>query len=254
MIFKNHLTCYNSTGPEGYYIRYNQMDHMDVCEKKEQVCGFKLGENGEVIRGCMSPDEKNAQLCSTDKCNRQLAGIYCFTCQTTDPNCVFSQHEGPFEMCLHPHKGCYTRIYKDNSVERGCALREDEKVTPGDQYIFCNYSGLCNGVTTKYHSCNFLQLNLNFTPKASIPDEYWQKPKQQGWLFESCADVEGFPACYLYSGKKYLEYGCTKDLTDYTLVNYQRGSNLFQIALCDGHYCNHLPELKDPTYAYGETD
>lgn len=223
---------------------------MEVCATSEEVCGFKIESDGQVVRGCMSPTVTDAKLCATDKCNRQIAGIYCFTCQTTDPNCVFSQHEGPFELCLLPNNGCYTRISEDNTAERGCANSGDvPTMATGEQYIFCNHSGLCNGATTKYHSCNFLQLNLGFGPSVEVPKEYWRKSKQQGWLFESCPDVEGLPACYLLSDFKLLTYGCTRDLTDYQLVSYQRGLIIGSYIFCDGHYCNALPELKDPSFA-----
>lgn len=175
-----------------------------------------------------------------------MGGIYCFSCQPTDPNCVFSQHEGPFEMCSPPHLGCYTRTFKDNSVQRGCAKVLADNTTLGSSYVFCNHSSLCNGESTKSHSCHLLQLNVAFRPPTPIPAEYWSRPTQQGWMFESCPDVEGLPACYVQVNGKHLIYGCTRDLTDYRLVTYQRGSLIYTLNLCDGHYCNLLPDVKDP--------
>lgn len=244
------LACYHTTGVKGLYIRRHQVDYMDLCLNPEEKCFFKMDNKGVVTRGCIDggTKETGVELCGDHLCNRQMAAIYCFTCQTTDPNCVFSQHEGPFELCPPPNIGCYTRIYKDNSVERGCAKERNQNVTAGDSFIFCNEGGLCNGKTTKYHSCNHLQLNLNFGPNIPVPQEYWQKTQEQGWLFESCPDTEGLPPCYLKNEYKMLIYGCTRDLTDYELVTYERGSMIPELNLCGGHYCNALPELKDPKW------
>lgn len=248
---KQRLTCYHTEGIDGVYVRRHQMDYMDICGSDGDFCSFQLKADGSVKRGCAANTTAQVdglQLCSTDLCNRQLGGIYCFKCQPTDPNCVFSQHEGPFALCRPPeHRGCYTRVFADSSVERGCGAVTWDNTTLGSVYHFCDGASLCNGETTKSHSCHFLQLNVAFRPLTPVPHEHWQRPTHTGWMFESCPDSEGLPACYMKTGYKVLTYGCTRDLTDYDLVTYQRGSLFFALNFCDGHYCNLLPESKDPT-------
>lgn len=245
----DRLACYSTNGTDSLYIRRGQVDKMDTCAR-EEVCSFRVFE-GNVTRGCRSmgigPPRPGETICNATLCNRQIASIYCFTCQVTDPNCVFSQHDGPFELCLLGTIGCFTRIFKDNSVSRGCAqTRNDPNNSTAYEFVFCAHSNLCNGQTTKFHSCNFLQLNLAFLPNIEVPQEYWEKPQQQGWAFESCPDSEGLPACYMKSDFRELTYGCTNDLADYDLVSYQRGSLFPKFTFCDGHYCNTLPDIKDP--------
>lgn len=244
---KGRLICYHTTGPEGFYVRRNQMDFSDVCRNEGDVCSFQMLPSGSVVRGC-APKNAGGEgliLCSSHRCNWQIGGIYCFTCQATDPNCVFSQHEGPLEMCAPPSMGCFTRIFDDSSVQRGCAKVRDN-TTLGSRYVFCDDASLCNKATTKSHSCHILQLNVAFRPPRPVPPAYWKTPTQTGWMFESCPDVNGFPACYMRVTHKTIVYGCTADLANYELVGYQRASQVPAINLCDGHYCNSLPDIKDP--------
>lgn len=254
IIVEKRLVCYHTTGPEGYYIRKWQVDHQDMCANPGDLCSFQAFRNGTVLRGCANSKttDRTIQLCSTNLCNRQIAGIYCFTCQPTDPNCVFSQHDGPIELCPPIHLGCFTRILKDSSVQRGCARTAFDNSTLESTYIFCNSSNLCNGKTTKSHSCNLLQLNVAFRPHTPVPDEYWLKPTDDGWMFEACEDVDGLPACYMKYDQKLLEYGCTKDLSYYGLVKYTRGAIVADLNFCDGHYCNALPDAKSPRQRKGQ--
>lgn len=247
---KERRVCYHTTGINGVYIRHNQVDFMDICGTKGDLCSFQLHSDGSVTRGCApsnTPQVDGLKLCNTDLCNKQMGGIYCYTCMPTDPNCVFSQHEGPFKLCRPPeHLGCFTRIFADSSVERGCASKTSDDTIIGATYTFCNGASLCNEETTKYHSCNYLQLNVAFAPTSNVPDKYWQKPTQMGWAFEGCTDVEGLPPCFMRRDTKVLTYGCTRDVVEYDLVTYMRGSNLRNLNFCDGHYCNVLPDAMDP--------
>lgn len=245
---EKRLVCYHTQGPEGFYVRLGQVDYMDMCPDEGDMCSMEINKDGIITRGCASGVRvaERQLLCYSHLCNRQLAGIYCYTCQRTDPNCVFSQHEGPFEMCLPPHLGCFTRTFEDNSVERGCAMERTDTQTLSSTYHFCDHAGLCNAESTKRHSCNFLQLNVAFRPPTHVPDEFWQWPTEMGWMFESCRDVASLPACYLKVSNKHRVYGCTSDLADYELTSYQTGSLFLDLNFCDGHYCNLLPDIKDP--------
>lgn len=247
---KKRSVCYHTTGVHGVYIRHNQVDFMDMCVEVAHICSFQLHSDGSVTRGCAhkdTPQVDGLQLCDKDLCNRQMGGIYCYTCMPTDPNCVFSQHEGPFELCRPPkHLGCFTLIYSDSSVERGCASKTSDNTTIGGTYIFCNEASLCNEETTKHHACHYLQLNVAFEPTSFVPAEFWQKPTQLGWAFEGCRDMQGLPPCYMKHDTRVRTYGCTRDLIAYDLVTYMRGTNIHNLNFCDGHYCNVLPDAMDP--------
>lgn len=147
--------CYKTTGDEGLYIRKNQLDFMEMCPKKETHCYTAISADGKVRRDCGKGDgQKNAVVCQTHLCNRQPAAIYCFVCPTADPNCVFSQStEARVIHCRRPEfVGCYSRISGDGSVERGCAkTRTEDRLD--STYLFCDNRMLCNGKSTKWHSC-----------------------------------------------------------------------------------------------------
>lgn len=71
----------------------------------------------------------------------------------------------------------------------------------------------------------------------------WKFPTNQGWLFESCPDVLGLPTCYLHMTYWRIDFGCVSELTHYHLTHYQRGHIYGSLNLCDGHYCNMVPDL-----------
>lgn len=244
---QNHLVCYHTSGPEGVYIRRGQLDFADMCTERNELCSFQVLPDNTVKRGCALPaaEADGVILCDTHLCNTFIAGLYCYTCQATDPNCVFSQHEGPFEMCPPPALGCFTRIFVDNSVQRGCAYTKSDDSSLSSVFEFCDTSSLCNGKSMRSHSCHFLQVGMSFQPPVNIPQKYLRDSTQTGWLFESCVDEMGLPACYLKVDIKNLTYGCTADLSTYELVSYKRGMLLPSMIFCDGHYCNEQPERKD---------
>lgn len=236
--------CYHTTGPEGWYVRKNQIDYVELCRNAGDMCYTQWNADLTVTRGCGTAKARSVSriVCKGNLCNTKPATRYCFTCLRSDPNCVFSQLNGPFELCPLATTSCYTRIFRDNSVERGCSVVN--MTIEDSECITCDDRNLCNGETTKHHSCHMLQLNVDFKPLTWVPDAYWKWPTEQGWMFESCPDVEGLPACYAMVSFRRLRYGCTSDLAMYGLLAYKTGSIIEDMNFCDGHYCNFLPYVK----------
>lgn len=235
--------CFKVAGERALYIRREQTGFMALCEAGG--CSTSIDSSGLVSRGCAADKNADSIVCKGFLCNRQIAGITCFTCQPTDPNCVFSQHEGPFETCPPQYKGCYTKILGDSSVERGCALERTPNTTinDGSVYIFCDESNVCNRHSTIKHSCHCYQLNVDLKPNRTMKRGLWRIQTRQGWLFETCPDIDGLPACYVHTSYMRINFGCVKDLNNYQLVNYHRGDLIDSLNLCDGHYCNYLPDV-----------
>lgn len=235
------LFCYHTKGPEGFYIRKQQVDFMDMCEANQEYCITTI-EDGTVTRGCGTGNEPNSKKCKGNLCNRHVGGIYCYSCKTGDPNCEFSQREGPFEFCTPPNIGCYTRILGDSSVERGCAVSPFDNTTIDQTYIFCNEINLCNRKSTKFHSCHNYEMNLSYRPTFSVDTHLLHIKTQQGWLFETCVDEDGLPACYTMTTKDLITFGCTNEISLLKFMIYRRGIIIGNnIVLCDGHYCNYMP-------------
>lgn len=246
------LFCYHTNGPEGYYIRREQLEFMDMCAEGVTSCATVI-EGDQVWRGCANSSQPSStSYCTGHMCNNKSWGTYCYKCSISDPNCVFSQGNGrQFEFCPAPLLGCYTRTYGDGSVERGCAAKREDPVLD-TTYLFCDEQMLCNGLSTKRHSCHLFQ---GLTYKMPQLPAFVRRPwvTEQGVAFETCRDELGLPACFTWvfisDMKAYSFCGCTNEITLASFLNYRRGyGSLAQwIVLCDGHYCNRLP-LDGPSW------
>lgn len=250
------LFCYH-TPPGDYHsmhIRKDQLDFMDMCEGKHKYCITIIDEAKKtVMRGCGDGTEKGALRCQGHLCNNQSMLTYCFTCNLGDPNCVFSQgKDSHWSECEFSNVGCFTRIYGDGSVERGCTKNKTDTVLD-TTYWYCDNKILCNGLSTKRHSCNMF--NGGLYDKPQTPD-FLKDPwaTRNGFFFASCPDNLNLPACYTRTymevvnknvSKYRLQSGCTKDITELQFLEYDRSTTRsmleFGTTLCDGHYCNKLP-------------
>lgn len=240
------LYCYHTTGPEGYYIRHEQLDYMDMCAKGQTQC-VTIIDKEHVWRGCANGTEPATAIkCTGNLCNTVRAATYCFNCTISDPNCVFSQGDGrQFAFCGPQFLGCYTRIYGDGSVTRGCALKKEDPILD-TVYNFCDDVKLCNDKTTKMHSCHLYNALIYDMPQLpSFVKRQWVT--REGIAFETCPDEFGLPACYtrtyMIRRQAYHQSGCTNEISVAAFIHFRRGFGDTQsdTIMCDGHYCNQLP-------------
>lgn len=241
------LYCYHTSGSDGYYVRREQVDFMDMCGEGVSHC-VTIIDKDQVWRGCANGSEPATALkCQGNLCNSQRAATYCYKCTISDPNCVFSQGDGrQFEFCGFTQLGCYTRIYGDGSVTRGCASKRHHEILD-TVYIYCDEVMLCNGKTTKMHSCHMYTALIYNRPQlpAFVPRQWLTR---EGWAYETCPDEWGLPACYtrtfLFRKQAYHQSGCTSEISIAAFLHYRRGFGDTQsdgTTMCDGHYCNQLP-------------